>query len=79
MKNNLAELSDASWQLPKKKSQNPFIWDYAPEMNETSALDHDLAYWYQYLIVMLMCMVEIGRVDIITKVSMMASYMAMPR
>ena len=75
----LAELADARWQLPKKKAKNPFIGDYGPEMDNTPALEHDIASWYQYLIGMLRWTVEIGRVDIITEVSMMAAHMAMPR
>ena len=63
----------------KKKSENPFIGYYAPEMDNTPALDQDLASWYQSLIGILRWVVEIGRVDILTEVSMMASHMAMPR
>ena len=48
-------------------------------MEDTSYLDQDLEYWYQSLIGMLRWMVEIGRVAIITEVSMMASQMAMTR
>ena len=38
----LAELADAHWQLPKKKANKPLIGDYAMEMDETPALEHDL-------------------------------------
>ena len=48
-------------------------------MDETSALDLELASWYQYLIVVLMWVVLIGRVNIIYEVSMMESQMAMAR
>ena len=48
-------------------------------MEETPALELDLASWYQSFIGMPMRMVEIGRVDIITEVSIMASQMATPR
>ena len=51
--NYLAELADARWQLPKKKAQKRFIWDYALEMYDTPALEQDLASWYQSLIYML--------------------------
>ena len=70
---NSAELNDASWQLPKKKSENPFVGYYALEICDTLASEHDLASWYQYLIEMLIWMVEIGRVEIITEVLMMES------
>ena len=48
-------------------------------MEKTPALEQDLASWYQSLIGILRWMVEIGRVDIITELSMMASHIAMPR
>ena len=70
---NSAELNDASWQLPKKKSENPFVGYYALEICDTLASEHDLASWYQYLIEMLIWMVEIGRVEMITEVLMMES------
>ena len=38
----LAELADARWKFQKKKADNPFIGDYAPEMDENPALEHDL-------------------------------------
>ena len=43
------------------------------------ALEHDLSSWYQTLIGMLRWMVEIGRLDIITELLMMASQMPMHR
>ena len=75
----MAELADGSWQFLEKKAENPFIGDYEPGMDDTPALEQDLESWYQSLIGMIRWMVEIGRVDIITEVSMMASCMAMPR
>ena len=48
-------------------------------MDNNPALEKYLAYWYQYLIGILRQMVEIVRVDIITKVSMLASQVAIPR
>ena len=75
----LAKLADARWQLPKNKVENPFVRYYAPEMDETSALDQELASCYHYFIVMLRWLVEIGRVDITTVVSMMAYQMDMSR
>ena len=46
-------------------------------MDDTPALEQELASWYQSLIGMLRWMIEIGKVDIITEVSMMASPMVM--
>ena len=42
-------------------------------------LNAELASWYASLVGMLRWMVEIGQVDNITEVSMVASHMAMPR
>ena len=62
-----------------KKAANPFEGDYEPKMDETPLLIPELASWYASLIGMLQWMVEIGRLDIITEVSKMASQMAAPR
>ena len=35
----LAELADARCHLPKNKSENSFVGDYAPEMDETLAFE----------------------------------------
>ena len=43
----------------KKKVENPFIGDYAPEMDEIPTLEYDLSYWDQSLIGVLRCMMEI--------------------
>ena len=74
----MAELENARLQFLKKNAENLFVGDYSLEMDETPALEQDLASWYQFLIGVLSCMVEIGIVDIITKVLMMVSHMAMP-
>ena len=63
----------------EEENENPFVGDYAPETDEDPALDQDLESWYHYLIGTLRWMVEIGRVDIITDMSVMASQMDMPR
>ena len=75
----LSELTDAPWYLPKKKAENPSVWDYLLDMDDTPDLEQELAYWYHYFIVMLIWMLEMGRVYIITEVSMIAPHMAMPR
>jgi hypothetical protein len=74
----LTNLGDERWSMPKKAS-NPFPGDYEPEMDSTPTLNPELASWYASLIGMLQWMVKIGRVDIITEVSKMASQMASPR
>ena len=48
-------------------------------MEKTPDLEQELASWYHYFIVGIRWMADIGRVDLITEVSMMASQMAMHR
>ena len=74
----LTNLGDVKWKIPGNCA-NPFAADYEPELDESELLSPDLASWYASLIGMLRWMVEIGRVDIITEVSLMSSQMAMPR
>ena len=64
--------------LPNKVA-NHFVMGYAPEMEKSPVLEPDMASYYQYLIGMVRRMVEIGRVDIITEVSLFASQYTMPR
>ena len=73
------ELAHVRWQFPNKKAANLFIRDYTLDMDETPALEHALASWYQSLIGILRWMLEICGVDIITEVSIMESQMDMPR
>ena len=63
----------------KKRTSTPFERDYRPEVDETPVLDHELANYYQSQIGILRWMVELGRVDLITEVSLLASQVAMTR
>ena len=63
----------------KRKAGAPFIPGYKPELDLSPELDSTQAQYYQSLIGVLQWMVEIGRIDMITEVSMMAAHMAMPR
>jgi hypothetical protein len=74
----LTNLGDKQWSMPKKAS-NPFEGGYEPELDVRPLLNPELASWFASLIGMLRWMVEIGQVDIINKVSKMASQMAAPR
>ena len=62
-----------------KKVSAPFVRDYRPELDTSDVLGQEEASYYQSLIGMLRWMVELGRVDIITEVSLLSSQMAMPR
>ena len=65
--------------LKLKKSSTPMASDYRPELDISEELDHDDANYCQSVVGMLRWIVELGRIDVITEVSMMSSYMAAPR
>jgi hypothetical protein len=62
-----------------KKAPTPFSKDYRPEIDISPELGVDDATYYMSQIGILRWMVELGRVDIITEVSMLASQLACPR
>jgi hypothetical protein len=64
--------------LPARAS-TPLSNGYRPEIDISDELDPDDAAYYQSLIGILRWMVELGRVDICTEVSMMSSHLALPR
>jgi hypothetical protein len=64
--------------LPTRVS-SPFANGYRPEMDITKELSSEDANYFQSQIGVLRWIVEIGRIDIITEVSLLASQMAMPR
>ena len=64
--------------LPRTGS-GPWPTNYVSELDETPELDPVRANYYQSLVGILNWIVELGRVDIITETSTLASHMAMPR
>ena len=62
-----------------KRASTAFAKDYRAELDVSEELGPEDASYYQSQIGVLRWMVELGRVDIITEVSMLASQMAMPR
>jgi hypothetical protein len=64
--------------LPKGASA-PFPRDYVSELDTTEELGPEDGNYFQSLIGILRWMVELGRIDIITEVSKLASHMALPR
>ena len=64
--------------LPKNASA-PFPRDYDPVLDVTEELDKEGISYYQSQIGVLRWMVELGRIDIITEVSLLASHLALPR
>lgn len=63
----------------RKKVSSPFSPNYRPEMDSTAELDADDATKFQSEIGILRWIVEIGRVDIITEVSLLSTHLALPR
>ena len=61
------------------KAETPLQTSHRPEIDTTSELSPTDAMYYQSIIGMLQCVVELGRVDICLEVSMMSSHLAFPR
>ena len=61
------------------KAPTPMTSNYYPELDESPELDPDGVTTFQELIGILRWAVEIGRVDILTEISMLSSYQASPR
>ena len=62
-----------------KRATAPFPSGYAAELDDTRQLTPSEANYYQSQVGILRWIVELGRVDIITEVSVLASYLAVPR
>jgi hypothetical protein len=63
----------------QSRAHSPLSHNYHPELDRTRELNHEKASWYQGLIGVLRWCVELGRIDIITETSMMASFCTAPR
>jgi hypothetical protein len=66
-------------QMLVKKASGPFAGVYKPEPDESPELDPTRATFYQSHIGILRWCVELGRIGIITEVSMMSTYLFSPR
>jgi hypothetical protein len=62
-----------------KRTSGPFPLNYVPELDTTPTLDDQQSAFYQSQIGVLRWIVELGRVDIITEVSELSSFLTMPR
>ena len=62
-----------------KKRKSPWPSDYEIELDDTEYLSSERANYYQSQVGVLNWMLELGRVDIITETSKLASQMAAPR
>jgi len=65
--------------LSKCKAKTSWPKDYSAELDSSNELDNNAASQYQTMIGVLHWMVELGRVDVITEVSLLASHLAAPR
>jgi hypothetical protein len=62
-----------------KKASGPFAGGYKPELDESPELDSTRANCYQSQIGILRWCVELGRIDIITEILMLSTYLCSPR
>ena len=58
--------------LPKK-AENPFKMGYNPELNTSPELEPDAASYFQTIIDILKWMIELGKITIVTKMSLLSS------
>jgi hypothetical protein len=73
-----AQLKDRGERLPTRAT-TPMVMSYRPEIDDSHELDPEGLTHFQELIGILRWACEIGRVDILTEVSMLSSYQASPR
>jgi hypothetical protein len=73
----LTEKLAGRYSIPARPD-NPFPVDYDPSADLSDILDPDCSSSYQHLIGVMRWMVELGRIDIATEVSMLSSYLACP-
>jgi hypothetical protein len=62
-----------------KKASGPFAGGYKPDLDESPELDPIIANFHQSHIRILRWCVELGRIDIITEVSILSTYLCLPR
>ena len=62
-----------------KKAENTFKMGYDPELNTSPELNLAAASYYLTIIGILRLMIELGRIDIITKVLLLSSHVALPK
>ena len=62
-----------------KKAENPFKMVYNPALDTSPELDLNSVFYYLIIISILRWMIEFGRINIITKVALLSSSVALPR
>ena len=71
--------SESDGRTWNKSGKNAMNKDYSPELDESRLLDDELATRYQQMIGILRWAVELGRIDIITEVTLLSSFNTSPR
>ena len=66
------------FRLPMR-ADDPFKMGYDPELGVSPKLEPDAASYFQSIIDALKWMTKLGRIDIITKASLLLSHLALPR
>jgi hypothetical protein len=74
---HLTDKLDNRFHLPQQ-ADNPFPYDYYLELDLYEPLDPECSSFYQHLIGVMRWMVELGRIDIATEVSLLSSHLAYP-
>jgi hypothetical protein len=74
---HLTEKLNNHFHLPQR-ADNPFPYDYYPELDLSEPLDPECSSFYQHPIGVMRWMVELGRIDIVTEVSLLSSHLAYP-
>ena len=78
IKEVVKKLKEKGMTLPKKAT-TPMYQSYKPELDNSKELSAEDTTYFQELIGILRWSIEIGRVDILTEVSMLSAYQASPR
>jgi hypothetical protein len=80
VKNRAKHLSDKlnnHFCLPQQ-ADNPFPYDYCPELDLSDPLDPECSSFYQHLISVMRLIFELGCIDIVTEFSLLSSHLAHP-
>ena len=75
---HIAATYGGRFRLPKK-AENPFKMDYGPELDTNPEFDSVAVSYYLTIISLLRWMIELGRTNMIIKVSLLSSHVALPR
>ena len=73
---NILEL-DGNWPLKvfgTKSGERPFLGPYRPGIDVMKVLGYDLHYWYLYIIGVIRWAIELGRIDIMKRVSVLPKH-----